>query len=293
MPRVFVLGNVTLDVSLQVPRLPLPGETLIATGLTRAPGGKGLNQAVVACRSGVDVHFCAPLGRDPEGAMMHAALLAEGFSGLCLPEVAGPTDFSALMVVPDGENCIVSTGACAEMLSEADALGFVAGMAADDLLVVQGNLPLATTLAAVTRHPRALFNTAPLRWPAAAVAGHSDIVVANRVEAEQVTGCAAPAEAVLRLGGRVGIVTLGADGCLVAVGGGIQHLPAVAVAAPCDTTGAGDSFCGALAAGLARGLDLAPAIAVAQRAAALVVQRPGCFASLPTAADWASLWEAC
>ena len=62
--RVVVIGNAGLDLALSVPRLPLPGETLIGSGATRAPGGKGLNQAVVAARCGADVRFCAPLGND-------------------------------------------------------------------------------------------------------------------------------------------------------------------------------------------------------------------------------------
>ena len=77
--RVFVLGNASVDLSCAVPRLPARGETLMARGLSRAPGGKGLNQAVVAARAGAAVRFCAPLGADPEAAMVRDALAREPF----------------------------------------------------------------------------------------------------------------------------------------------------------------------------------------------------------------------
>ncbi|MCW3474052.1 PfkB family carbohydrate kinase [Limobrevibacterium gyesilva] len=288
MSRVFVLGNASIDVTLPVPRLPAPGETLMASGIARAPGGKGLNQAVVAARAGVAVHFCAPLGREPETAMIRTALAAERFADLVLPDVGQPTDLSTLLVADDAENCIVSTGACAEALPVSVAEAFVVAMAPDDILLLQGNLSEAATRAAAARAAHVVVNTAPIRWPMRDVLRHATVAVANRSEAEQVTGRADPERAALDLCRGVSIVTLGGEGCVVAAAGSVVRHPAPRVQAV-DTTGAGDTFCGMLAASLARGMTLAAAVAVAQQAAALAVSRRGCFTALPTRVELASL----
>jgi len=293
MRRLFVLGNASIDVGLAVPRLPLPGETLMAGGVTRAPGGKGLNQAVVAARCGVPVHFCAPLGAEPEAELVRAALAREPFAALQLPDTGQPTDLSTLLVAPDGENCIVSTGDGAFSLSETSATAFVADMGPDDIMLLQGNLTEAASLAAARLAPFTMFNTAPLRWPTQRLMALCRVVVANQVEAAEITGEADPRAAVRRLAavtqGGWAVVTLGRPGCVVAGAGGETSLPAPRVAA-IDTTGAGDTFCGVLAAALVRGLPRDAAIAAAQAAAALSVTRAGCFAALPRARELAELF---
>jgi ribokinase len=281
MSSVYVLGNASLDISLRVPRLPMPGETLMAHGITRAPGGKGLNQAVVVARADVPTHFCAAIGNEPEAEMIWSALAAEHLSGLQLFDGGQPTDVSTLLVDGGGENCIISTGDCADALSAEVAAEFCAPMRRDDILLVQGNLTEAATFAAVSRAGRVVMNTAPVRWTSARVFAECAVVIANRTEAAQVTGLADPTQAVQALGGAVGIVTLGPGGCLVADAAGVTHYPAVRVDAV-DSTGAGDAFCGVFAAALARRLPLGRAVEVAQYAAALTVERAGCFAALPT-----------
>ena len=279
MSRVFVLGNACVDITLRVPRWPMAGETLVAEGISRAPGGKGLNQAVVAARAGAEVRFCAPPGAGPDAAMIRDALEAEGFAGLCLPDVGRPADLSMLLVTPDGENRIVSAGACADALPPEAAAAFVADMADDDFLLIQGNLSRAATSAAL--RGRVVLNTAPLRWDFAPLLPRCEVVVANRFEAERLTGLDDPGRSAARLGGRIGIVTLGRDGCVVADGATVtSHAPCPAVAV--DATGAGDTFLGVLTAAMARGMAVTAAVAAAQSAAALAVTRHGCFGALPT-----------
>lgn len=290
MSRVFVLGNASIDVTLRVPRLPLQGETLMAHGIARAPGGKGLNQAVAAARAGAEVHFCAAIGREPEVDIIRSALRGEALAVLRLLDAGAPTDLSTLLVAPDGANCIISTGDCAAALAMADACDFLAAMRGDDILLMQGNLSAAVTAAALARARRAIINTAPIRWPMAAMLRGVGIAVANEVEAAALTGTDDPMDAALRLGARVGIVTLGAQGCVVAAGGAVTHTPAVSAVAV-DTTGAGDVFCGVLAAGLARGCDLPGAVAIAQHAAAHAVARAGCFAAIPSPATLLPLFD--
>ena len=275
--RVVVVGNAGLDRRLEVPRLPLPGETLIGRGGETAPGGKGLNQAVVAARCGGRVRFCAPLGSNgTEADALEALLVAEGLETL-LPRLPHATDFSLLMVLPDGENGIVSTSACSLALDWDRAAPALAGIGAGDVLLLQGNLSLDLTArllrAARDAGATTLFNPAPF-WPGAErLARHCSLVVANRLEAEAFG-------AALHDAGRA-IVTLGADGCRVVDGGLTRDVAAETVTAV-DTTGCGDTFCGVLAAALSRGRSLEAAIAAAQRAAALTATRAGAFAALPT-----------
>ncbi|MFT8246648.1 PfkB family carbohydrate kinase [Roseomonas sp. BN140053] len=300
MSRLLVLGNAGLDISLPVPRLPGPGETLVGGMAVRAPGGKGLNQATVAARSGlVPVGFCAPVGEDGEGREIARRLRAEDFAVLNLPATAAATDLSVLLVSPDGENSIVTSGGCAAGFSPGAAAAFAAGLAAGDWLLLQGNLGAAATLAALeaaaSRGARVMLNTAPLE-PALLGAGARSllarcaVVVANGVEARALTGEDGPAAvlALRRLGAARAVVTLGGQGCLLDEGEAARHIPAPA-ARVVDTTGAGDTFCGLLAALLAAGRSLEAAVVPAQHAAALSVARPGAFAALPSTAELRAL----
>ncbi len=284
LSRVFVLGNASIDVTLNVPRLPEAGETLMASGILRAPGGKGLNQAVMAARAGALVHFCAPIGREPETAMLHAALAREPFAGLQLIAGDYPTDLSTLIIAADGENIIISTGDCADGLTVDDARGFVSAMQDDDWLLVQGNLTEEVTWAAVSRARKIVFNTAPIRWQSPRILAATTLVVANAGEAQAITLRADPGVAAAALGGKIGVVTLGAAGCVVAQGGGVTNFPAPLVKAV-DSTGAGDIFCGVLTACLAASLPMGAAIGRAQEAAALAVSRAGCFTAFPSARE--------
>lgn len=270
MGRVVVIGNAGLDLGLAVPHLPRPGETLIGTPSPRVPGGKGLNQAVVAARYGAPVTFCAPLGNDAgEASEIEAHLARECFDALILPRLPYPTDFSLLMVLPNGENSIVSTSACSLALTFEQARPALRDLTTDDVVLVQGNLSLETTSAILAAAPRSIFNPAPV-WPGAEkLAAQASIVIANRIEAE------ALGPALDRVG--TAIVTLGAEGCRVRG----RSFPAERIAAV-DTTGCGDTFCGVIAAALAQGASIDAAIGAAQKAAALTATRPGAFAALPS-----------
>src|SRR5471032_2970184 len=270
MGRVVVIGNAGLDLGLAVPHLPRPGETLVGTPSPRAPGGKGLNQAVVAARYGARVTFCAPLGNDEaEAAEIEAHLAREGFVSLILPRLPYPTDFSLLMVLPNGENSIVSTSACSLALTVEQARPALRDLTTDDVVLVQGNLSLETTSAILAAAPRSIFNPAPF-WPGAEkLVAQASVVIANKVEAEALGAALDEAG--------TAIVTSGAEGCRL----GGRSFPAERVAAV-DTTGCGDTFCGVIAAALARGATIERAIGIAQKAAALTATRPGAFAALPS-----------
>ena len=274
MSRVVVIGNAGLDLRLAVPRLPLPGETLIGSNGARAPGGKGLNQAVVAARCGAPVRFCAPLGNDEaQASEVERHLSLEGFDELILPRLPYATDFSLLMVLPGGENSIVSTSACSLALTITEAEPALRAVGEGDVVLLQGNLSLDTTgyLLATARLQNATTIFTPATcWPGAEklVSGCS-LVIANRLEAGALGTSIDQAGAA--------IVTLGAEGCRF----GGRVFPAESVTA-IDTTGCGDVFCGVMAAALAQGIAIDRAIGAAQKAAALTATRAGAFEALPS-----------
>jgi ribokinase len=275
--RVVVIGNAGVDLRLDVPRLPLPGETLIGRGGTRAPGGKGLNQAVTAARCGAHVRFCAPLGNDAEAKEVERHLAKEGFADLILPRLDLATDFSLLMVLPNGENSIVSTSACSLALSCEQAEQALQDLDASDVVALQGNLSLPTSafiLAAAQRQgATTIFNPAPF-WPGAEkLVGQCSLVIANRLEAKSLAGAIYDAKAA--------IITLGAEGCMLVDLKQRRAFPAETATA-IDTTACGDAFCGVVAAAIAKGCAIEDAIVDAQKAAALTATRPGAFLALPS-----------
>ena len=147
MTRVHVVGNCTIDTIFRLDRFPEPGETLIASKGFTDLGGKGANQAVVVARFGVETRFVAPFGGDAEGARARDRLAAEGLAGEGLVPVERATDRSIIYVVPNGENTIVSSADAARAMTPATALAALDPVAPGDIVMVQGNLTRATTLA--------------------------------------------------------------------------------------------------------------------------------------------------
>jgi ribokinase len=295
MSHVFVLGNATLDQILRVERLPVPGETALAQDMARCAGGKGLNQALAAARTGARVTLAAPVGRDADAAFLAASLAGEAnLETLWLASDAA-TDLSSIWVADGGENVIVSSAGCARSVTPDQAIRLCSTLAPGDVLLMQGNLSAQATHAAAetakARGALCVLNTAPIAWDMHALLGLCDIVIANAGEAAALTAGAADAGAALRAqGAGTGIVTLGPKGALIAGAGGQATIAAPVVAAV-DTAGAGDVFAGTLVGLLATGhaLDLATQTAVA--AASLSVTRRGTTPSFPTRDEVAALLE--
>ncbi|MEH2488759.1 ribokinase [Bradyrhizobium sp. AZCC 2230] len=295
MSRVLVLGNATLDVIQRVDRLPMPGETVLALSTARCAGGKGLNQAVAASRTGAPTLLVAPIGQDAE-----AAFLADGFRDEADLDVNwlicnAPTDLSAIWVATGGENVIVSSTDCASSVTSDQAHSFCDTLAAGDVLLMQGNLAAdVTRTAAQTAQARGatrVLNTAPIAWDMKPILGLFDIVIANEKEADLLTAGSPSAAAALRASGlHTAIITLGARGALVISDGIETTIDAPRVAA-IDTAGAGDVFVGTLAGLLANGMILSKAVTVAVAAASLSVTRPNTTPSFPSRAEITILAE--
>ncbi len=289
--EVVVVGSANVDTAVRVARIPGPGETVLATGSVRSAGGKGANQAVAAARAGgAPTSFIGCLGEDADGAMLRRLLGADGVRTDLVDDVAEPTGIALITVDDAAENTIVvvpGANAALRHLTPAQR-DRVAGAA---VVLAQLEVPMdAVVEAARSRATGATFvlNAAPSAplpddlWPLV------DVLVVNEHEAADQAGTpadvAAAADVLLRRVPTV-LVTLGSAGVLVAR----RDAAPVTVPAPTvtavDTTAAGDTFCGVLAAALAGGADEVEAVRLACAAASLAVQRPGAQDSVPTYAE--------
>lgn len=286
---VLVFGSANADLVFPVPELPAPGRTVLGEAWRALPGGKGANQAVAAARDGAAVLFAGAVGGD---AMAEVALSALRGTAADLSRVAiveAPTGVAAICVDREGRNQIaVASGANAAARAaqiEEDSL------APGAVLLLQMEVPPEETAAligrAAARGVRVLLNLAPpARLPREVLAA-CELVIVNEHEATWLAaelGCAPEAAALAAALGTGVVRTLGEAGAEAAAGGAMLRVPAVPVTA-LDTTGAGDTWCGVLAAALARGAELEPAMRRAATAAAIACTRAGAAASMPLAAE--------
>lgn len=278
--RALVVGSVNVDLHVRVPAHPGPGETVLASRLSRLPGGKGGNQAVALARLGALVRLHAAVGDDPEGEWSLAALSAEGVDVSATTRVAGtPTGVAVVTVDDEGANRIVVVAGANAALATLRSVEDV------DVVVAQLEAPLPVVADAAAAARRAgvpvVLNAAPVRALPASLLADVDVLVVNEPELAVVgAGAGAGAGSLAR----AVVVTLGAAGALVHCDGTSRRVPAPTVDVV-DTTGAGDCFVAALAYDLARGRDVAAAAEFACRAASLSVTGLGARGALPTLAE--------
>lgn len=294
---ITVFGSINMDLITRVARLPRPGETLSGLSFSTAAGGKGANQALAARRAGARVAMAGAVG-DDAFASPAQALLEDAGTGLeGVGQVAGSTGTASILVAEeDGENVIVVVAGANGTLTAEDAERTVSRMSKGDILLLQLEVPAEAVRAALDAARQAgvvsMLNIAPLTEDAARLASLADIVVANETEFELLASgqdlTAEAREAEMRRlnseSGRTYIVTLGADG-VIAVGNGAVYRARGLSIEPVDTVGAGDTFCGALAAGLDAGLAFDEALSRAAIAGSLACLKPGAQPAIPTAAE--------
>lgn len=298
---VVVVGSANLDLVYRVHRIPAAGETVLATGSDSAPGGKGNNQVTAAARAGADASFIAALGTDPAGDRLVASLAEDGVA-LHLRRTDAPTGTAIITVDDDAENAIVvDSGANATLTGLTQQERSV--IAASRVLLLQLETPIPTVAEAArvarTAGTLVVLNAAPVRLLPRDLLADVDVLIVNEHEAAHLAADLLDAgrvdadegalAATLGATGHAVIITLGSRGAFVSVPGqGSAHVAGLPVAAV-DTTGAGDTFCGALVAELERESEGSPDLPTlircsefATAAAALSVQRPGAVPSIPT-----------
>jgi ribokinase len=286
-PSVLVAGSINVDIVVHAERLPVRGETVAGGRLERTGGGKGANQAIAAARAGAVVTLAGAVGDDDLGADALAELSADAVDVGAVRRLAGVATGVALIVVDAaGDNQIAVASGANHEVTAADvraAARVSAGGAVGRLGCVLASFELldepVLAAARIAREAGCplVVNPAPARPLEPALRELRPIVTPNRTEAAELTGEPDPeaaARALAALTGAPVVVTLGEQGALVQDGAGAAHVPAPAVRAV-DTTGAGDTFNGVLAADLARGSELRAAVTKAVAAAAQSVTRPG------------------
>ena len=291
---ITVFGSVNMDLIATPERLPKPGETVTGTSFTTAAGGKGANQALAARRAGAMVHMAGAVG-DDRMASQALALLADAAVDLnAVRSAAEATGTAHILVAADGENVIVVVPGANGTVTEEDARRAVGAMTRGDYLMLQFEIPDAAIEAALASAKAkgviSIMNIAPFKAEAERIGAMADILVANETEFDLFVGkgelSAEAREATMRAlhseSGQTIIVTLGADG-VVAIHKNEVHRAAGLAIEPVDTVGAGDTFCGYLAASLDAGLTFGKALRRAAVAGSLACLKPGAQPSIPFA----------
>ena len=291
---VFVLGSINLDAVARVDDLPKPGETVAGLSLQLFLGGKGANQAVAAARMGAPTRLMGAVGRDDSGPSLKVKLAGYGVQVSDVAELPDvPTGQAHVWVAGGGENMIVVTGGANTVVSAQQ----VAGTALEGQRVLLSQLE--TPVAAIEALFRAggakgglrILNAAPALPQGAALFPLTDILIVNQTELasyakldhqpsqlEEVSRVARklmvrPDQTIIVTLGSAGVAAVRRDEAFLIEGRKVKAV---------DTTGAGDCFCGALAANLAAQMDLREAVELANAAAALSVQKAGATPSMPS-----------
>ncbi|MDB5044997.1 MAG: ribokinase [Deinococcus sp.] len=291
---ILVIGSVNADLTVQAARIPAPGETVLGGDAHVSPGGKGANQAVAAALAGAQVKLCGAVGAasDPFRSPALSGLTRAGVDLSLLHTLDAPTGLALITVAAGGENAItVASGANARFGPQqlpADWHGLT------HLLLQQELTPAVTLDAARRAHAaglRVVLNAAPSRSTDAGLLAHTHHLIVNEHELEALVGQSVEpsalelaAQSLLKRGPQAVTVTLGAQGSLTVTAEATYRLAAHRVQVV-DTTGAGDTFCGVLAARLAEGDALPAALHWAGLAAGLACTRPGAQDAMPTWAE--------
>jgi len=294
LSEVFVVGSVNRDFVFKVARRPEPGETVTDAELSLHEGGKGANQAAAAALLGASVTMLGRVGDDEHGAALRAALMDKGVDTSPVRRLEGEATGAAFVTLTrDGENSIVVAPGANRALVPGDVDAVAEVIQEAHVLVTQMEVnPQVVERAvqvAASGGVRALVNLAPPARLPQEILGKLDPLVVNEHEAsfmlgekiEGIGGALAAAPELVSSGPCSVVVTLGADGAVLADREQVVHLPAPEVEAA-DTTGAGDAFVGALAARLAKGDTLVEAASYAVLAGAAAVTVEGAQSSLPT-----------
>lgn len=292
-PHIAVVGSINMDLVFRTPRMPTPGETLAGHSFHQMQGGKGANQAVAAARMGAQVSFVACVGDDQFGTSSLHALEQDAIATDSIRSVAQcATGVAGILLDDAGQNSIVLAPGANVQLSTKDIDAAAETLAQAQLLVCQLENPLASVLYAIAfaknKGLPVLLNPAPALALDDAVLAQIDYLVLNETEATLISGvdvtdiasAEQAAAALQQRGAGIVLITMGALGVLVAETKESYFLPAYAVKVV-DSTGAGDTFVGALAVAIVEGRELRAACMFAQSAAALAVTQLGAQTSIP------------
>lgn len=286
MSRVLLIGSINMDLVVEADSFPRQGETLFGRRFATYPGGKGANQAVAAARLGANVSLIACVGQDAFGTQLLSGLQAEGVDTRWVAQVSDATGMASITLA-GGDNAIMVVPGANNAVSPAQLDAAEAAFAEADVVLAQLEVPLATVEHAAmlaARHGKPfILNPAPAQPLPAALLQQVSLLTPNEYELAVALGSQQPWQQLLASRPAGIVMTQGSLGASYADAQGVLRqvsgFPVLAV----DSTGAGDTFNGALAAFWA--LGLAEAVRLANAAAALSVTRQGAQSGMPTLAE--------
>ncbi|MCF8553635.1 MAG: ribokinase [Candidatus Nanopelagicales bacterium] len=270
-PRIAVVGSINADLVVQMPSLPLRGETVRSSEPLWFPGGKGANQAVAAARMGGQVTMYGAVGQDAPGEMCLASLLESGVDISAIAKVSSATSTALVMVEHSGENQIVVTDGANQHVTFDPA-----AVAQADAVIVQFEIP-EDVLIQAGKSSTGIFcvNAAPVREMSNELAELIDVLIVNEIEFTQLG----------KPSGGLVIVTAGANEVIAYQDGEIVAKCTPPKVAAIDTVGAGDTFVGAFIVAFASGADVSTSLHRACAASALSTLKLGAQSGMPTASQ--------
>jgi len=299
-PRIGVIGSTNMDLTTTVKRMPVWGETVLASHFETSFGGKGANQAVAAAKLGAEVVMVTNLGDDALGMSALSNFQSYGIDTSHVRRIANQSTGTATILVDEtsGDNAILIVAGANGDLSAADVEAASEALKRCDLILLQLEIKLETAHAAIRfgreNGVKTVLNPAPARanldmgviaQASFLIPNETELAILTGMPVEQDTEVSAAAQSLVSQGVETVIVTLGARGALIATREGARAIAPVKVQAV-DTTGAGDAFIGAFARYFAGGLSLEAALAEATRYSAFSVTRHGAQKSFAAEAEF-------
>lgn len=281
MKNIFVTGSLNTDLTIKSPYMPQAGETLTGSDFITACGGKGANQAYAAAKLGGNVKMCGAVGADAFGETLTKNLQSVGVEVKHIKRVSGVSTGVAVIVITDGNNRIILDKGANAMLTESDIDLFLSEAKEGDIYLTQLENPIKTIGYGLRKAKEkglyTILNPAPANKDIAEFFEFVDLITPNETELEIFGG----KEELFRRGIKKIITTLGSNGYEIADAHCAKIYPCLKVNAV-DTTAAGDTLCGGLAAGLAEGKALDKACKFGSVAASIACTRRGAAQSVPS-----------
>jgi len=297
-PHIVVLGSCNMDIYSWTAHLPEPGETVIGERYWMGMGGKGANQAVAACRLGADVTMVGRVGNDLFGNQMLETLASHNIDcELINVDQESGSGVALVTVDKKPENVIVVIPGTNMRITPADVIAAKSKILNADILLMQLEIPLEAVECAadiaLESNTICILNPAPARPIPKRLIKKAHLLTPNQHEVKVLTGISADTlegaktagEALLKMGARDVIITLGPMGALMVRKDEVIHVEGIRVEDAVDPTGAGDAFMGGLAVALAQGKSLEDATRYANIIGALSTRKSGAMPSMPTTVE--------
>lgn len=281
---IYISGSLNMDLCIETPYVPQAGETITGKGFITNGGGKGANQATAAAKLGGKIAMCGAVGNDAFGETLLANLSSAGADISHVRKIEGISTGIAVIIISDSNNRIILDKGANAFLTENDIDEFLKNAGKGDIFLTQLENPIKVAGYGLKRAKElglyTILNPAPADKEIEEYLSFVDLVTPNETEMELFGG----KDKLFNAGVKKIVTTLGSKGYEIADKNGAKVYPCIKVKA-IDTTAAGDTLCGGLAAGLAEGMSLEEACAFGSKAASIACTRKGAQQSIPTKAE--------